>query len=221
MSLLDALSTPQLTADTDDYSNYQRLKYRPPTLAAVRVGLGSDGHAVLPCKLWTTHRLPLVLPPHLSTLKRTFPTPTAPFFQHLCDTGLASPVHSTHMVPFGSPTFLTYKSKTKARLICDLRQYNTRFHSLFSKPPAFQLPTLEALSFRRSSPLFFTKLDIANCFWSISLPAKVRGSFVLKSSLGLLQTRRLPFGWSWSPLLAHSFIRTVLAPLRHLLPTSG
>ena len=60
-SMLDALSAPH-PVDEDDYSDYQRLKYRPPSSAALAAGLGSAGHAVLPSKLWTTHNLPLSLP---------------------------------------------------------------------------------------------------------------------------------------------------------------
>ena len=67
--------------------------------------------------------------------------------------------------------------------------------------------------------MFFTKIDISNCFWSIEIPAAVRGSFLFQSPLGNLSTRRLPFGWSWSPLLAHSFIKQLLSPLQHLLHT--
>jgi hypothetical protein len=60
--LLDALSTAHPEAAEDDYNDYQRLKYRPPSPAALAAGLGSAGLAVLPSKLWTSHNLPLSLP---------------------------------------------------------------------------------------------------------------------------------------------------------------
>ena len=82
-SLLTSLSTTPPADPGDDYTDYQRLKYRPPTQAALRAGLGSAGHAALPFELWTSHHLPLTLPPHPPTPFRAPPPSTAPFFDAL------------------------------------------------------------------------------------------------------------------------------------------
>ena len=47
----------------------------------------------------------------------------------------------------------------------------------------------------------------------------MQGCFTLHSPSGILGTRRLPFGWTWSPILADSYIYSLLAPLRALLPS--
>jgi hypothetical protein len=58
------------------------------------------------------------------------------------------------------------------------------------------------------------KIDLQNCFWSISLPSQVRGAFTLSSTSSVFTCRRLPFGWAWSPVLAQLYIAYLLAPLR-------
>jgi len=58
------------------------------------------------------------------------------------------------------------------------------------------------------------KIDLQNCFWSISLPSQVQGFFSLSSTTAVFQCRRLPFGWTWSPVLAQLFIAYLLIPLR-------
>ena len=137
--------------------------------------------------------LPPCTPSHSPPPRAPPPSPS-PFFSQLCD----------HELLYSPPI-----------------EYNALFHSFFGKPPPFQLPKLEDLHIPpSSSPLFFTKLDLSNCFWSIRLPSQVRGSFVLQSPTGPLCTRQLPFGWSWSPFLAHTYIHDLLRPLRLLLPST-
>ena len=78
----------------------------------------------------------------------------------------------------------------KLRFIVNLRSYNDLFH----RPPYFSLPSFtDLLHMPNFADKCFIKLDIENCFWSLTLPPQVSGDFT---------TTRLPFGWSWSPILA-------------------
>ena len=117
--------------------------------------------------------------------------------------------HTQH----ATPCFAIYKSQTKARLIFDMRAYN----KVFPRPPPFSLPAMSQLL--KSGPLsrfWFAKVDVQNCFWSISLPPAVTGYFPLHSGVIGCPTygsRQLPFGWSWSPLLAQLTIHDIITPL--------
>jgi len=79
--------------------------------------------------------------------------------------------------PHSSPAasaFTTYKSEEKLRFIINLRPYNC----LFPTPPSFSLPRFEQiLSLPSFKQLWFVKLDIQNCFWSLVLPCSVTGQF--------------------------------------------
>ena len=90
------------------------------------------GLAVLP--LWITAGLPIRLPPHPPSDPNTR-AHYCPFYARLLNDGL---LRSSHQL-FGAPTFITYKSDVKARLICDFRDYN----GMFRNPPTFSLPPLE------------------------------------------------------------------------------
>ena len=71
--------------------------------------------------------------------------------------------------------------------------------------------------------MFYTKLDLKNAFWSINIPPSVRGTFVLSvtcpSGVISFATRCLPFGWTWSPILAQRTMLHLLEPCLRLLPT--
>ena len=67
-------------------------------------------------------------------------------------------------------------------------------------------------------PVYFVKLDLANCFFlAIQLPHEINGAFTISSPITVLQTRSLPFGWAWSPILATCFVRDILRPVVCLL----
>ena len=75
----------------------------------------------------------------------------------------------------GMPVFTLYKTDTQARLIADARVFN----KLWPKPPTFVLPSFSALMTALIREVFyFIKIDIENCFWSLTLPAHVSGHFV-------------------------------------------
>jgi hypothetical protein len=88
------------------------------------------------------------------------------------------------------------------------------FNSLFPKPPSFTLPNFNNLlslsNFRR---LYFVKLDICNCYWSIRLPPFITGCFSGRLHGSYFTTTCLPFGWSWAPFLAQSTVAHFLSPL--------
>ena len=91
----------------------------------------------------------------------------------------------------------------------DMRVWN----KLWPKPPRFALPRLSLLlDSPQSSLLFYTKLDVSNFFWSLRLPTEVHGCFPLSAGARTFGSRRLPFGWSWSPNLAQLTLDRFLSP---------
>ena len=65
-------------------------------------------------------------------------------------------------------------------MIMDFRSYNL----LFVDPPHFRLPHFDMILSARGSPdLFFVKIDIANFYWSLLLPAPVVGYFTVSSGV--------------------------------------
>ena len=161
--------------------------------------------------------MPLHLPQHPPLPS---PTPAPPsissalpnFLHTLCSTAVIDlPTTSLN----AAPAFLSYKSEHKLRFIIDFRAYNLAF----PKPPPFSLPNLaHLLALRQFNQLFFIKIDLLNCFWSIRLPDTVGGEFCGNLYSTTFTTRRLPFGWSWSPVLAQLTIHFYLKPLRLLTP---
>ena len=127
----------------------------------------------------------------------------------LTSQGLVSPSAAL----FGSPCFTIYKTPTKCRLIVDMRVYNM----LWPRPPPFCLPSLDTLLNLTLKGLFFIKIDVSNFYWSLSIPDHVTGSFVLCAGTQFYHTRRLPFGWRWSPFLAQETLRRVLQPVSVML----
>lgn len=115
-----------------------------------------------------------------------------------------------------APVFVRYKSELKARVILDLRAYNT----LFPPPPPFHLPNLSSLlQTHPHHTQFFIKLDISNFFWSLLLPHEVTGFFTFAAGdTQTYGTRRLPFGWSWSPIIAQLTLARILAPVATWFP---
>ena len=119
-----------------------------------------------------------------------------------------------HHCPAAS-AFTTYKSEEKLRFIINLRPYNC----LFPTPPSFSLPRFEQiLSLPSFKQLWFVKLDIQSCFWSLVLPCNVTGQFFGCLPPYTFSTRRLPFGLAYSPILAHSTVAHYLQPLFQLNP---
>ena len=115
-----------------------------------------------------------------------------------------------------APVFARYKSELKARVILGLRAFNT----LFPQPPPFHLPNLSSLlQTHHKRTQFFIKLDISNFFWSLHLPSEVKGMFTFAAGdTHTCGTRCLPFGWSWSPIIAQLTLARILAPVAQWFP---
>ena len=189
----------------------KHFQHRLPTISSLENGLGQTGNVPIPIDLWHQLNLPLHLPQHPPLPS---PTPAPPsissalpnFLHTLCSTAVIDlPTTSLN----AAPAFLSYKSEHKLRFIIDFRAYNLAF----PKPPPFSLPNLaHLLALRQFNQLFFIKIDLLNCFWSIRLPDTVGGEFCGNLYSTTFTTRRLPFGWSWSPVLAQLTIHSYFNP---------
>jgi len=108
---------------------------------------------------------------------------------------------------------LRHKSAEKARLIVDL--HRKRYNALFAQPPPFHLPNINSLLAARPPIPFSLKLDLATFYWSLLLPPTVSDYFSYQSTSphSVLGSRRLPFGWSFSPILAQRTLKRILHSL--------
>lgn len=175
----------------------------PPTPESLRQPLDSVGSAHVPWELWQALGLPRRLPPH-PPQRRSSPA-ALPMLHTLAGQGLLVPCEAAA----GSPAFALFKSASSARLIVNCKVFN----GVFPDPPPFRLPTFSHLLCRPLCGLYFIKLDVANFFWSLQLPGEVEGGFILESGGRYFFSRRLPFGWKWSPLLAQSTLGRILTPI--------
>ena len=57
------------------------------------------------------------------------------------------------------------------------------------------------------------------CFWSLLLPESVLGYFTLSAGYCTYGSRRLPFGWSYSPIVGQRTLELILQPILALLPS--
>ena len=205
------LQTP-LDLMEDTISMAHRLR-RPPTPASLHNGIGPCGNAIVPFAIWSEFGLPHVLPLHPPS---TVP-PSTDAKLVLRTLQRSALVFETYPQP-AAPCFTTYKSETKLRVIMDFRSYNL----LFVDPPHFRLPHFDMILSARGSPdLFFVKIDIANFYWSLLLPAPVVGYFTVSSGVvgdATYGTRRMPFGWKWSPIIAQTTLARILRPLSEWFP---
>ena len=186
-----------LAQSPPDLDSPPSLLHNAPTPLSLRHGLGDCGRAIIPPELWSGLGLPLQLPRHPACPTRSN-APSKAFLSPLVHSGVIFRAHSQP----AAPAFAIYKSAEKARLIVDLRRYNTLPPP---PPPPFHLPHISSLLATRSPVLFFIKLDVANLYWSLLIPPTVSGYFSYQSAslTSVFGSRRLPFGWSYSPVLAH------------------
>ena len=206
----------ELPASIQEETYYTRLAHRPPSLQSLENGLGLTGDVKIPMVIWKRYNLPSQLPLHPVTTPSTFRS-SPPFLpahqQFLHQLQQQNLIQTIPTCCPAAPAFTSYKSETKLRFIINLRLYN----SCFPKPPSFLLPHLDVLlNLPEFGQLWFVKLDLQNCFWSLQLPADVRGAFYGCLFNTSFFTRRLPFGWSYSPILAQDTVGYHLLPVLKL-----
>ena len=214
LELLPHLSGP---VPQEDYLYDAVAARRPATPASIAAGLGARGNATIPEFIWLELNLPLSLPSLPVHPPRCSSLDSLMFLHTLTRDEYIFPVPSQP----GIPIFTLYKTRTQARLIADARAFNTLWH----KPSSFSLPNFAALlPALAKATHYFVKLDVKNFYWSLKLPSSVSGLFIYtySSHTGLVRSfggRSLPFGWSWSPVLAQRSILHFLGPLLPLLST--
>ena len=101
-------------------------------------------------------------------------------------------------VEFSVPHFWLYKPG-KLRLIFN----GKRLNSAVAKPPPFNMkghPTLQRFA---SKNLWHASDDLKNMFFSVKLAPRARRFFGIRTSIGTFRYTALPFGFSWSPFIAH------------------
>ena len=86
--------------------------------------------------------------------------------------------------------------------------------------PHGHFPSLRSLLCASGLKPFFVKLDVTNFFWSLHIPPTVTGYFVYQSSEKsfVFGSRRLPFGWFFSPILGQKTLERILLPLAAWFP---
>ena len=119
----------------------------------------------------------------------------------LLDAGLVA----LHPGKPNAEAFVKRKSTTKAALIINMRLLNANCPT---PPPKFRLPTLlqiGGLLHRQTSaakPTYLATLDLANCFWSIRLPAAQIGTIRIGTPRHTYTLLCVPFGWTHAPAIA-------------------
>ncbi|XP_070207867.1 uncharacterized protein [Littorina saxatilis] len=96
--------------------------------------------------------------------------------------------------PFSSPVVLVKKKDGSTRFCIDFRALNkvTRFD-------AEPIPDPEVLFAKLRDKQFFTKIDLTKGYWQIPMAATDRPKTAFRTSRGLFQFTRMPFGLSTAP----------------------
>ena len=199
----------------------------PVTAEMAARGVGEAGCVVVADSIWN-RLVPRDLLRVYSAAQRdrgeesTAPAKRGPVYSMLeslqVDTG---GLHLTSALPTAR-MFLTYKNKLKCRAILDARRVNA---SDPRKPPKFRLPALEGIrrwmgDARRNRQgggrVYLANLDLQDAYWSIRLPPpRWRRVFVVQGGSGRkFRYARLPFGWSYSPVICQ---RLIMAVVRRVL----
>jgi hypothetical protein len=104
------------------------------------------------------------------------------------------------------------------RIIFDLRRLN---ESSQLDPAHLSLPSFDLIKHllrsNQDGHVFFSKLDISNCYWSLALPHELHHTFVFETpEHELFAFSRLPFGWNASVAIASRALQQLLPPLPNL-----
>ena len=181
----------------------------------VQRGLGDAGHVDIPQPLWQS----------CAPANYTWATEQAPPQCHSHDPlllMLASKLEASgllcecppHLRP-NAKAYLKPKSAQKCALIVNMIPINDRC----LPPPPFTLPSLDSLAhvitvaLLRGRPLYFTKLDISNMFWSCKVPAEHRHAVRIGVCGKVFSFPGLPFGWNASPAIAQQLLALYIQQL--------
>ena len=155
----------------------------------------------------TLHHLALNKPPRPARSSRS------PLLSQFVTYGLEHQLlHPSNARPTGTIFFIPKPNSAKVRIIFDLRLLN---ESSNLDPTHLSLPSFDQVkNLLRSNTdgrVFFTKLDISNCYWSLVLPPALHHTFVFATPEGhSYALSRLPFGWNLSVSIASQALRQIL-----------
>jgi hypothetical protein len=111
-------------------------------------------------------------------------------------------------ISFFNKHFFLYKPG-KLRLIFDGRKLN----GACKTPPRFNMkhhPTLQRLAAKNG---WYAGLDLKNMFFSLPIAESSRQYFGIRTPLGDFRYKSMPFGFSWSPFIAHVVVDQVVQRL--------
>jgi len=101
-------------------------------------------------------------------------------------------------VDFCTPHFFIYKPG-KLRLIFNGKKLN----SAVKTPPKFNMKSHATRARMTQEYKFHASDDLRNMFYSNIIAPESRPHFGIRTSLGTFRYTRMPFGFSWSPFVAH------------------
>ena len=226
--LLHQLATdPSILSDTSPTSTRATTDVSPTegtpsqssvTPEMVQRGLGTAGHVEIASSLWQS-----CAPANFQWAADHAPQQRAlldPLLlmlaSNLAESGLLCEL-PPHFLP-NAKAYLKPKSAQKCAMIVNMIPIND--HCL-PPPPPFTLPHLDALAHTitvallRRQPLFFTKLDISNMFWTCKMPAEHRHAVRIGVCGKVFSFPGLPFGWKASPAIAQKLLAMYI---QHLYP---
>ena len=143
--------------------------------------------------------------------------------ENLTSEGIVRPVIGP--MPITMQLFLKRKDEYSSRVICDLRPLNALYTT---SPPRFKLPSVAHLiaEITHWEDCLFTKLDITAYYHSLTLRPedllRLQPSsypyhpFVFYYRGCCWVWTRLPFGWSWAPVVAQTYMEHLIAPISEL-----
>ena len=182
-------------------------------------GLGDAGRVSVPTHAWEdwvdpefgraggrVHPLPPSRCPRVAALLST-----------LASQGLVSVVGGGA----NAEVFVKWKSERKCALIVNMKMFNK---GCKYKARPFKLPSLEGLAVllrdlgkrgggAGGGGLWGTKLDIANCYWSVELPPPLASTIRVAAQGRTYAFLRVPFGWHQAPGLVQALISDLLGDL--------
>ena len=126
--------------------------------------------------------------------------------EKLTESGLLQ--HAPPGLAPNAKAYLKPKSAQKCALVVNMIRIND--HCL--PPPPFKLPQLDGLTHNitvallRGTPLYFTKLDISNMFWSCKVPPEFQHTVCIGVRGHVFFFSGLPFGWRASPVIAQKLL---------------